>query len=74
MHIYPAHHFDVLSHDQPHVARGDGGHLVINPKVAVVDRTQLTRAQAIELVKLTMVCARSDEDRADAQGHRHRAH
>lgn len=54
--IYSARHFDVLSHDQPHVARGDGGHIVINPKVAVADRTQLTREQAIELVKLTMVC------------------
>ncbi len=41
--------------DQPHVSRADGGHIVIDPKVAVEDRTQLTREQAIELVKLTMV-------------------
>lgn len=41
--------------DQPHVSRSDGGHVVIDPKVAVEDRTQLTREQAIELVKLTMV-------------------
>ena len=41
--------------DQPHVSRADGGHIVIDPKAAVEDRTQLTREQAIELVKLTMV-------------------
>lgn len=41
--------------DQPHVSRADGGHIVIDPKVAVEERTQLTREQAIELVKLTMV-------------------
>jgi len=41
--------------DQPHVSRGDGGHIVIDPKIAVEDRTRLTREQAIELVKLTMV-------------------
>jgi len=41
--------------DQPHVSRGDGGHIVIDPKIAVEDRTRLTREQAIELVKLTMI-------------------
>ena len=37
------------------MTRSDGGHLIINPKVPVEDRTHLTREQAIELVKLTMV-------------------
>ena len=37
------------------MTRSDGGHLIINPKVAVEDRTKLAREQAIELVKLTMV-------------------
>ncbi len=41
--------------DEPHVARGDGGHIVIDPKIPVEDRTLLTREQAIELMKLTMV-------------------
>ena len=40
---------------QPHVSRSDGGHIVIDPKVPVEDRTQLSAEQAIELVKLTMV-------------------
>lgn len=53
--IFEARHFVLRTLDQPHVARGDGGHIVIDPKVAVEDRTQLTRDQAVELVKLTMV-------------------
>lgn len=53
--IYEARHFILKTLDQPHVSRNDGGHVVIDPKVAVEDRTQLTPEQAIELVKLTMV-------------------
>lgn len=53
--IYEARHFVLRTLDQPHVSREDGGHIVIDPRVVVEDRTQLTREQAIELVKLTMV-------------------
>jgi diadenosine tetraphosphate (Ap4A) HIT family hydrolase len=53
--IHESRHFFVVSPEQPHVARGDGGHLVINPKVPVEDRTHLSREQAVELMKLTMV-------------------
>ncbi|MCE3001044.1 MAG: hypothetical protein ACK59Y_01405 [Betaproteobacteria bacterium] len=53
--IYEARYFVLRTLDQPHVSRGDGGHIVIDPKIAVEDRTRLTREQAIELVKLTMV-------------------
>src|SRR3954468_15388429 len=53
--VYAAFHFEIVVSERPHVTRGDGGHLIINPKVAVEDRTKLTREQAIELVKLTMV-------------------
>lgn len=53
--VYAAVHFDIVVPERPHVTRTDGGHLIINPKVAVEDRTQLSREQAIELVKLTMV-------------------
>ena len=48
-------HFEIVVPERPHVTRGDGGHLIINPKVAVEDRTKLTRDQAVELMKLTMV-------------------
>jgi diadenosine tetraphosphate (Ap4A) HIT family hydrolase len=54
--VYEARHFILKTLDQPHVSRSDGGHIVIDPKVAVEDRTQLTPEQATELVKLTMVC------------------
>ena len=54
--IFESQHFQIVTPDvQPHIARGDGGHLIINPKVSVEDRTKLPREQAIELMKLTMV-------------------
>jgi diadenosine tetraphosphate (Ap4A) HIT family hydrolase len=53
--IYDSHHFEIITPEHPHVSRSDGGHLIINPKVPIEDRTQLSREQAIELVKLTMV-------------------
>jgi diadenosine tetraphosphate (Ap4A) HIT family hydrolase len=53
--VFEAQHFDIIAPDRPHVARADGGHLIVNPKVTLEDRTQLTREQAVELVKLTMV-------------------
>ena len=54
--IFSTGHFDVITPAQPHIARHDGGHLIITPKQAVENRTQLTYRQAMELMKLTMVC------------------
>ena len=53
--VFEAKHFEIITPERPHVSRSDGGHLIINPKVAVEDRTHLSREQAIELVKLTMI-------------------
>jgi diadenosine tetraphosphate (Ap4A) HIT family hydrolase len=53
--VFESAHFDITAPERPHVARRDGGHLIINPKRAVEDRTRLTGEQAVELVKLTMV-------------------
>ena len=53
--IYESVHFTISTPDHPHVSRSDGGHLIINPKIVVEDRTHLSRALAIELMKLTMV-------------------
>lgn len=53
--IYETRHFVLRTLDSPHVSRNDGGHIVIDPRVAVEDRTQLTREQAVELMKMTMV-------------------
>ena len=53
--IFEARHFVLRTLVHPHVSRSDGGHIVIDPKIALADRTQLSRDQAIELMKLTMV-------------------
>lgn len=60
--IYTSEHFEITAPGRPHVSRSDGGHLIINPKVTVEDRTRLTRDQAIELVKLTMVAGEAMKD------------
>ena len=53
--VFESDHFNITAPERPHVSRADGGHLIINPKAPVEDRTHLSREQAIELVKLTMV-------------------
>lgn len=53
--IYETKNFTVEAADEPHITRADGGHIVICPKERVVDRTQLTPKQAIELMRLTMI-------------------
>jgi diadenosine tetraphosphate (Ap4A) HIT family hydrolase len=53
--VFESQNFDVITPEHPHISRGDGGHLIINPKVAVEDRTKLSREKAFEMMKLTMV-------------------
>jgi diadenosine tetraphosphate (Ap4A) HIT family hydrolase len=53
--IFESEHFEIVTPENPHVSRSDGGHLIVNPKVPVEDRTQLSRDKAIELMKLTMI-------------------
>jgi diadenosine tetraphosphate (Ap4A) HIT family hydrolase len=53
--VFVFKHFILVAPEHPHVARSDGGHLIINPKIAVEDRTHLDREQAVELVKITMI-------------------
>ena len=53
--VYASKHFEIVVPPHPHVTRTDGGHLIINPKVAVLDRTKLDGEQTIELAKLTTV-------------------
>ena len=66
--VFESTHFDITVPERPHVSRGDGGHLIINPKVPVEDRTHLTREQAIELVKLTMVAGEAMKTALGRQG------
>jgi len=53
--IYETQNFKVVSADQPHVDRKDGGHIKIVPKVRVCDRTELSPELAYELMLLTML-------------------
>jgi diadenosine tetraphosphate (Ap4A) HIT family hydrolase len=52
--IYESLHFIVEAVDKPLIDRDDGGHIIIEPKIKIVDRQQLSPAQAIELMRLTM--------------------
>jgi diadenosine tetraphosphate (Ap4A) HIT family hydrolase len=53
--IYESTNFIVEIPDKPLVDRNDGGHIIITPKIKVVDRQQLTPLLAIELMRLTIV-------------------
>lgn len=53
--VYETANFTISAPVQPHVSRSDGGHLIINPKVTVEDRTQLSRELAIEFMLISMV-------------------
>jgi diadenosine tetraphosphate (Ap4A) HIT family hydrolase len=55
--IYETDNFLITSANRPkvYVDRSEGGHMYIKPKFQVRDRTELSPAQAIEYMKLSMV-------------------
>jgi diadenosine tetraphosphate (Ap4A) HIT family hydrolase len=53
--IFETPGFTVESVEEPLVTRTDGGHISISPKITVSDRTLLSPALAIELMRLTML-------------------
>ncbi len=53
--IYESNNFLVQSAEQPLVDRADGGHITIDPTFTISVRQQLSPAQAVELMRLTMV-------------------
>ena len=53
--LFSTDNFVLVTPKHPHVTRVDGGHLTINPKVKVVDRTKLSPKLATELMKFTLV-------------------
>jgi diadenosine tetraphosphate (Ap4A) HIT family hydrolase len=55
MRIHETDNFEVIAHEQPEVDREDGGHIVIQPKKMVSDRTELTPKLAIEMMRLSML-------------------
>ena len=53
--IYETENFEVITHERPFVSRTDGGHIKIVSKAGVEDRTKLKPAEAVELMRLTML-------------------
>lgn len=55
--IYETDNFFAYAADKPYVFidRAEGGHILIYPKVAVSDRTQLSARLAVEYTKLSMI-------------------
>jgi len=66
--VFESEHFEITTPERPHVSRSDGGHLIVNPKVPVEDRTRLTRDQAVEMVKLTMVAGEAMKNVLTSRG------
>lgn len=57
--IYETIHFTLESHEKPEIDRKEWWHIKINPKRKVVDRTELTPAEAIDLVRFTIIAGKS---------------
>jgi diadenosine tetraphosphate (Ap4A) HIT family hydrolase len=53
--VYQSKNFIVDAMDAPMITRLDGGHLIINPKVRISDRTKLAPSLAIEFIRLSMI-------------------
>lgn len=66
--IFETENFTLESHDQPEVDRLDGGHIKINPKIKVTDRTELSPQLAIELMRLTIVAGKAFVEGMKKQG------
>ncbi|MFZ5376895.1 MAG: HIT domain-containing protein [Patescibacteria group bacterium] len=66
--IFESKNFTIESHEKPELDRLDGGHIKINPKTSVVDRTCLTPQLAIELMRLTIVAGKALVDGMKKQG------
>lgn len=60
--IVESDNFTLESHENAEVSRTDGGHLVINPKQQVTDRTELSPALVVELALLTNIAGRAMKD------------
>jgi len=60
--IIQTDNFTLESHENAEVSRTDGGHLVINPKAPVKDRTELPVEQVVELALLTNIAGKAFKD------------
>lgn len=53
--IYETKNFILESHEKPEISREEWGHIKISPKKNFVDRTELSKDEAIELMMFTIV-------------------
>ncbi len=60
--IVETDNFTLGNHEAPEVGRTDGGHLVINPKVTVADRSELSPELVKEMALFTVVAGRALKD------------
>lgn len=66
--IVETNNFTLESHEAAEVGRADGGHLVINPKVTVNDRTDLSPELVKEMALLTNIAGRAMKDGLATRG------
>lgn len=66
--IVETDNFVLENHASPEVSRTDGGHLVINPKTSIEDRTLLSPDQVIELALLTNIAGRAMKNGLEERG------
>lgn len=66
--IYTSANFIIEAPNEPLVDRNDGGHIVIHPKIKVIDRQQLNVQQAIEMMRMTIVAGQALKDVMTAHG------
>jgi diadenosine tetraphosphate (Ap4A) HIT family hydrolase len=66
--IVQTKNFILESHQKPEVGRTDGGHLVINPKTPIEDRTFLKVDQIVELALLTNIAGTAMKNGLAEQG------
>lgn len=66
--LYESQYYSVIVPNKPLIDRLDGGHVMIYPKTPVKDRTLLSPAQAIELMKLSMIVGEAMETGLNKRG------
>jgi diadenosine tetraphosphate (Ap4A) HIT family hydrolase len=57
--IYETENFILESHEKPEIDRQEWGHIKIIPKRYIVDRTELTPHEAIELIRFTIIAGKA---------------
>ncbi len=60
--VYEDQYFQLVSPQCPYNSREDGGHLILNKKEEVTDRSEMTYQEAIDFMRISMVVGRAMYD------------